>query len=172
MPVPPRAAISTDDEVSPAAPMSWMPTSASGRHQLEARLEQQLLHERIADLHRRALGLRLLVELGARPWSRRGCRRGRSWRRRRGPGCRRRCAVPRKIAVGARDAERERVDQDVAVVAAGRTARLAADGGHADAVAVAADAGTTPVEQVARARGVGRAEAQRVERARSAARPW
>ncbi len=33
-------------------------------HHLEARLEEQLLHERIADLHRRALLRRLLIELG------------------------------------------------------------------------------------------------------------
>ena len=31
MPVPPRAAISQVEQVSPAAPMSWMPTSASVR---------------------------------------------------------------------------------------------------------------------------------------------
>ncbi len=36
------------------------------RHQLEARFEQQLLGERIADLHGRALLLRILVELGRR----------------------------------------------------------------------------------------------------------
>src|SRR5438034_330725 len=34
-----------------------------GRHQLEASLEQQLLDERIADLHRRPLALAVLVEL-------------------------------------------------------------------------------------------------------------
>ena len=56
-PLPARAAISTDDEVSPAAPMSWMPTSTSVGEELEARLEEQLLDERIADLHRRALRL-------------------------------------------------------------------------------------------------------------------
>ena len=37
-----------------------------GRHQLETRLEQQLLHERIADLHRRPLLRRPLVELRRR----------------------------------------------------------------------------------------------------------
>ena len=58
MPLPARPAISTDDDVSPAAPMSWMPTSRSVGDDLEARLEEQLLHERIADLHRRALARR------------------------------------------------------------------------------------------------------------------
>ena len=37
-----------------------------GLHQLEARLEQELLHERIADLHGRPLLGRLLVELRRR----------------------------------------------------------------------------------------------------------
>ena len=37
-----------------------------GLHDLEARLEQQLLHERIADLHGRPLLGRLLVELRRR----------------------------------------------------------------------------------------------------------
>ena len=37
-----------------------------GRHQLEAGFEQQLFGERIADLHRRALLFRILVELGRR----------------------------------------------------------------------------------------------------------
>ena len=64
MPMPPLAAISTDEEVRPAAPMSWMATMASGRHQLEAGLEQQLLGEGIADLDGRALLLAVLVELG------------------------------------------------------------------------------------------------------------
>ena len=54
MPVPALLAISNDEQVRPAAPMSWMPTIASVAHQLEARLDQALLGEGIADLHRRA----------------------------------------------------------------------------------------------------------------------
>jgi hypothetical protein len=47
--------------------MSWMPTSSVRREDLQARLEQQLLHEGVADLHGGALLLALvLVELGAR----------------------------------------------------------------------------------------------------------
>ena len=64
MPQPPRAAISNEDEVRPAAPMSWMATMQSFCHQLEAGLDQQLLGERVADLDRRPLGLGLVGELG------------------------------------------------------------------------------------------------------------
>ena len=35
--------------------MSWMPSRTSSREELEARLEEELPHERIADLHRRPL---------------------------------------------------------------------------------------------------------------------
>ena len=42
--------------------------------------------------------------------------------------------------VGLRDADRHRVDEDVAVIARVEIA-LAADGRHADAIAIAADAG-------------------------------
>ena len=49
----------------------------AGLHGFEAGFEQQLLHERIAHLHVGPLLLRFLGELGARPWRRRGCRRGR-----------------------------------------------------------------------------------------------
>ena len=64
MPTPPLPAISTDGQVRPAAPMSWMATIASVCHQLQARLEQQLLGERIADLHGGPLRLGFVGELG------------------------------------------------------------------------------------------------------------
>src|ERR1700683_4939811 len=104
MPTPPLPAISTDEEVRPAAPMSWIAATApvpisssvaslssfsankpdadaalpshphrrggeagrphvldrgdgAGAHQLQRRLDQQLLGERIADLHRGPLPL-------------------------------------------------------------------------------------------------------------------
>ena len=41
-PTPPRAAISAEELVSPAAPMSWMATVRPAFDQLEGRLEQQL----------------------------------------------------------------------------------------------------------------------------------
>ena len=61
-----------------------------------------------------------------------------------------------------REPDAHRVDQAVVLVG-GLEVDLAADGGHADRVAVVADARDGPVEQVARARRVELAEAQRVE---------
>ena len=78
--------------------------------------------------------------------------------------------APVEDAIGARDAAGERVDEDVAVVAAVEL-DLAADGGHADAVAVAADAGDHAAQELGRARVIGAAEAERVEAARWGARP-
>ena len=60
-------------------------------------------------------------------------------------------------------AERHRVDEAVALVGF-LEVDLAAHRGHAEAVAVAADAGDRALEQVALARLVERAEAQRVQR--------
>ena len=138
MPTPPRAPISQVEQVRPAAPMSCTPISASVCHQLEARLEQQLLHERIADLHRRPLLRRLLVELRRR--HRRAVDAVAA-----GPGADvvDGVAEPAGLAlderVGLGDAEAEHVDQRVAGVAA-LEHDLAADGRDADAVAVAGDA--------------------------------
>ena len=105
-------------------------------HQLEAGLEEQLLRERIAHLHGRPLLLALVVELGRRQQAGAvdavapGARADVD-----APGCRRRSRCARKIRSARAMPERERVDQDVAVVA-GVEVDLAADGGHADAVAV------------------------------------
>ena len=130
MPRSPLAPISTADEVRPAAPMSWMAMTQPVAMSLQAGLEQQLLGERVADLHGRALLLGVLVELG-RGHGRavdavaaglgaeiddRHCRR-RSPRRRR--SCR------------SRRGRRHGVDQDVAVVAAVEV-DLAADRRHAE----------------------------------------
>src|SRR5229473_1847998 len=60
------------------------------------------------------------------------------------------------------DAEGEGVDEDVAVVA-GVKGCLAADGRNPDAVAVAADAAHDAVDEIAHARRVHIAEAERVE---------
>ena len=64
--------------------------------------------------------------------------------------------------VGAREADAHGVDQDVVVVALVEVG-LAADGRHADAIAVAADAGDDAGDEMAGLGMVGRAEAQRVE---------
>jgi hypothetical protein len=60
------------------------------------------------------------------------------------------------------EAHAHHVHQDVAVVGAVEGG-LAADRRHADAVAVAGDAGDHAVDQMARARLLGRAEAERIE---------
>ena len=62
-PTPPRAAISADELVSPAAPMSWIATMRPDGDQLEAGLEQQLLGEGIAHLHLGPPRLALLGQL-------------------------------------------------------------------------------------------------------------
>ena len=142
--------------------MSWIATIASLCHQLEAGLDQQLLGERIADLHGRALLLGVVAELG------RGHGRAvdavapglgadidhRIARARRRPNrrCGRRRASP----------THHRIDQDVAVVGRVELA-LAADRRHADAIAVAADAGDDAGDEMPRLRMVRAAEAQRVE---------
>ena len=101
-------------------------------------------------------------EKSARPWSRRGCRRGRSSSRHRRPDCRCRRRPNRRSCPGLGDADGHRVDQDVAVIGAVEI-DLAADGRHADAIAVAADAGDDAGDQVAHLGMVGPAEAQRVQ---------
>ena len=161
IPASPRAAISNEEEVRPAAPMSWIATMQSLLHQLEAGLDQQLLGERVADLHRRPLGLGLVAELG------RG-HGGAVDAVAAGLGADIDHRIPDAAGlgvedpVGARDADAHRVDQDVAVVGAVEGA-LAADGRHADAVAVAADAGNHAADQVPGLRMRRIAEAQRVE---------
>ena len=161
MPVPPRAAISNEDEVRPGRAHVLDGDDAVGLHQLEAGLDQQLLGERVAHLHGRALGLGLVAELG------RGhggavdavaAGLGADVDDRVADAAGRRVEDP----VGAGDADAHRVDQDVAVVGAVERA-LAADRRHADAVAVAADAGDHAVDEVAGLRVAGLAEAQRVE---------
>ena len=123
--------------------------SASVCIELEARLEEELLGERIADLHRRAASASpRRRRTPPRPWWRRGCRRARSWSRRRGPDCRRRSRGRGRSRSRRHDPEVEDVDEDVAVVAAVER-RLAADGRDADAVAVAADAAHDAVDEVA-----------------------
>ena len=60
------------------------------------------------------------------------------------------------------EADAHGIDQDVAVIG-GIELALAADGRHADAIAVAADAGDDARNEMPGARMVGAAEAQRIE---------
>ena len=132
-----------------------------GGHQLEAGLDQQLLGEGIAHLDGRPLCFLGIGELG------RG-HGGAVDAVAAGLGAH----IEHRIAdagrlriedlVGVGDADRHGVDQDVAVVGAVEGA-LAADGRHADAVAVAADAGDDAGHQMP-GLGVARiAEAERVQ---------
>ena len=139
-PRPPRAAISTADDWSarprrdPASPRTIVAFGSS----CQAGLEQQLLQERVADLHARAAAPR---GRPARPrrTSRRGCRRGRCRRR---PAAARLPGPPARARVsslGSHDADAHRVDERVPGVARVEV-DLAADRRDADAVAVVADA--------------------------------
>ena len=130
-------------------------------HQFEASLDQELFGERVADLDRRAFLGGVRGKLG------RGHRRAvdavapglgpdidDEVSRARGGGI--------EDAVGAREADAHRVDQDVAVIG-GMELALAADRRHPDAIAVAADPADHPRHEVPRHRMVGAAETQRVQ---------
>ena len=131
-------------------------------NQLERRLEQQLLGERIADLHARALRVALVREVLRR--ERRavnavasGARADRDDRIADALGLRRESGRPRAcrpthIALTSGLPLVRRIEND-----------LAGDGRNADAVAVVADSFHDAGEQVAHARDVERSEAQRVE---------
>jgi hypothetical protein len=131
--------------------------------QLERALEQLLLLERVADLDGRALGGVELVEL-----------RRRQHRRAADPVAARARAEQQHDVADARgrradqvvlldQPEAHRVDEAVGLVGV-LEVDLAADGAHADRVAVVADAGDRLLEQVARPRRArDLAEAQRVE---------
>ena len=131
------------------------------RHQLEARLDQQFLGERIADLDRRPLLLRIFGEVRAR--------HGRAMNPV-APGLRSdiddRIADPRRrrvenlVLLG--DPHGHRVDQDIAVVRRVEI-DLAADRRHADAIAVSADPRDHPREQMPRLGMIGPPEPQRVQ---------
>ncbi len=130
--------------------------------QLQARLHDALLLERVADLHRRALGVVLGVQLG----------RGQHRRAADAVAARARAHEHQQVAharggragqpVVVGDAQAHGVDQAVGLVRA-LEVDLAADGGHADGVAVVADARDRAVQQVQRARRLQLAEAQRVQ---------
>ncbi len=132
-----------------------------GGHQLEAGFDQQLLGEGIAHLHGRPLLLGVVTELGRRHGGavnavaaglRADVDDGIA-----DPGGGR---IEDAVRVG--DTGGHGVDQDVAVIA-GMEGALAADGGHADAVAVAADAGDDAGHQMPGLGMCGRAEPEGVE---------
>ncbi len=130
-------------------------------HQLQRRLDQQLLGEGVAHLDRGAFLVAVLVELGrghggpvdaVAPGL--GAEIDHRQVRPRGGGV--------EDLVGVGQAHAHGVDQDVAVVAAVEVG-LAGHGGHADAVAVAADPGDDAGDQALGLRMVDIAKAQRVQ---------
>ena len=131
--------------------------------EVEAGLHEQLLEERVADLHGRAQLLEARVRVRARGEAGRAVDAVAA-----GVGADEHEDVAGAFRlragelVAARDADAHGVDQRVAGVGV-LEEDLAADGRDAEAVAVAADAGDDAVEEVAVARVVERPEAQRVE---------
>jgi hypothetical protein len=129
--------------------------------QLQARLDQALLFERVAHLHRRTLLFAALFETGGREHARAtdaiaAGRRSEQHREVVGTfGLREHETFLRQ------DAEAEHVDERVVAVCVVEH-DFAADGGHADRVAVAADSRDNAFEEIARARIVEAAETQRI----------
>ena len=132
-----------------------------GGEDLQARLDEQLLGERVADLDARALGRAVLVEGLA------GQHADAADAVAAGAGAEQDDLVAEALGLGQpdvlvlHDADAQRVDQRVAGVAVVEE-QLAADVGQAQAVAVAADAGDDAGQHAGGVGGVGAAEAQRV----------
>ena len=143
MPVPARAAVSQVEQVSPAAPMSWMPATAPVASSSRHASQHELFHERIADLHRAALLLG-----GFLGQILRGKGRARETVATGG-----RADVEDRIAdalgraardlLVAQHAEAEGVHERIALVGFVEI-DLARDGRDAEAIAVVRDAATTP----------------------------
>ena len=141
--------------------MSWMATMWPLSDQLERRFEQELLGERIADLHPRALGIALVREVLGR--ERRavdavasGARANRDDRIAHALGLR------ADQLFLAHHADAHRVDERIALV---RVVEhdFTGDGRHADAVAVVADALHDAGDELPHARVIECAETQGVE---------
>ena len=129
--------------------------------QRERRLDEPLLLERIADLHRRSFGLGSFLEPGGREHARTADavtsgRRAEQHREVAGTfGARRDETLARQ------ETEAEHVDERVLAVTVVED-RFAADRGYANRVAVTADPGDDALEQIAAAGVIQRTEPQRV----------
>ena len=182
-PTSPLDAISDEEDESPAAPRSWSERERAALQQLEAALQQPLLLERVADLHRRPLGGVVLVELGRREHRRPAdavAARARAHQHEQVAHPGRRAADQPVLA---RDAQAHRVHQAVLLVGA-LEVDLAAHRRHADRVAVVADArrprrragsasGRSPARRSAASRARrSAARRPRTRRAGSRRRPW
>ena len=163
IPTPPLAAISDDDEVSPAAPRSWSATSSpasssSSEHSSSFFSSNGSPICTVGRLSASASPSSALASTDAPPIPSRPVRAPNSTSD--VPDARG-GAPDQLVALDQPDAHR--VDQAVLLVRA-LEVDLAADGGDADRVAVVADAGDGVLEQVARAGGLADlAEPQRVE---------
>ncbi len=158
----PLDAISEDDELKPCGAQVLQRAQRAALQQLQAALQELLLLERVADLHRRPLGRVVLVELGR-------CQHGRpadavaagarahEHQQVAHPGRR---AADEPVAAG--DAQAHGVHEAVLLVG-GLEVHLAANRWHADRVAVVPDARHGSVQQEPRARGLQLPEPQRVE---------
>ncbi len=147
----------------PAPPRSCTPTARSRSEQLEARLDQSLLLERVPDLHRRSLrrvGLVVGEPGGGEHRHAADAVAPRGGAEQHGEVAGALGAAEDQSLDGHR-AEAEDVHERVVGVAVVEH-RLAADRGHADRVAVARDARHDPFGDPARPRVVERTEAQRV----------
>ena len=116
-----------------------------GGHQLQARFDQQLFQERIADLDSGALFGAVVVEFGAG--------HGRAMDAvTAGFGADINHGIASALggggedAVGGRDTNAHHIDQNVAVIASVEIG-LPADGGHANAIAIAGDAADHAIDQ-------------------------
>ena len=158
----PPEAISEDDDDSPAAPRSCsevsVPRSSSSRHASITRFSSNGSPIcTVGRLESSSVSSSAEASTDAPPMPSRPVRAPMSTSRLPTPG-RGRAGQP--VVVG--DAQAHGVDQAVGLVGA-LEVDLAADGGHADGVAVVADAGHRAVQQVERARRLQLAEAQRVQ---------
>ena len=162
----PGRAVSLVAQASPAPPRSWMPDHELAVEQLQAGLDEPLLLEGVAHLDAGPLGVvgRRRRRRRSRPRparSRRRCRRAR-WSTRAGrPGCPGPRPMPSTRRSTGKRAQAQHVDQRVLGVA-GVEGQLAADGRHADRVAVAGDPADHALDQPALAGVVERPEEQRV----------
>ncbi|OIQ72383.1 hypothetical protein GALL_459930 [mine drainage metagenome] len=134
---------------------------AIGLHDFEAGFQQQFLGKGIADLHRRGFFGRVVVEFGR-------CHRGAVNTVAAGLGAeiddRHVHAGGGRIEdlVGVGEADRHRIDEDVAVITGVET-HLPADSGNAERIAVTADAGDDARDEMARPGMFRRAKGERIE---------
>ena len=151
MPAPPRLAVSQVEQVSPAAPMSWMPTTRPGTAIISRQASISSFSMKgspfcTAGRSERALRAELLGGEG-RPAEAVAAGRGAHVV----DGIAEAGRLAAADLVVAQRAQAERVDERVALVGAVEV-DVAGDGRHADAVAVVGDAGDDAAQEALRRR--------------------